>query len=141
METGVSDRNISDLHPTLQTKCQAHIMNCKAEGIDLLITCTYRSPAEQDALYAQGRTTAGPIVTHARAGQSMHQYRLAYDCVPIVNGKALWDASSPIWAKVGELGKAQGLEWGNDWTSFKESPHFQYTGGHPLSYFQGGGVL
>jgi peptidoglycan L-alanyl-D-glutamate endopeptidase CwlK len=106
-----------------------------------LITCTYRSPAEQDALYAQGRTAPGPVVTNAKAGQSMHQYRLAYDCVPIVNGKALWDGANPIWAKVGELGKAQGLEWGNDWPSFRECPHFQYTAGHPLSYFEAGGTL
>jgi peptidoglycan L-alanyl-D-glutamate endopeptidase CwlK len=137
----MSDRDISDLHPILQAKCRAHIDACRIAGITLLITCTYRSPAEQDALYAQGRTAPGPVVTNAKAGQSMHQYRLAYDCVPIVNGKALWDGANPIWAKVGELGKAQGLEWGNDWSTFRECPHFQYTAGHSLSYFEAGGTL
>jgi peptidoglycan L-alanyl-D-glutamate endopeptidase CwlK len=130
-----------DLHPTVMAKCMAHVAACKNEGIDLLITCTYRSPEEQDALYAQGRTKPGNIVTRAKGGQSMHQYRIAYDCVPIRNGKCVWDASDPAWATVGELGKAQGLEWGGDWVTFKESPHFQYTGGHPLSHFQNGGTL
>ena len=137
----MSSRSLSDLRLIVMNKCLAHITACKNEGIDLIVTCTYRSPEEQDVLYAQGRTTPGPIVTYAKAGQSLHQYRLAYDCVPVVNGKALWDASSPIWAKVGALGKAQDLEWGNDWAKFKECPHFQYTGGHPLSYFEGGGTL
>ncbi len=134
-------RSLLDLHPLVMNKCMAHIESCKTAGIDLLVTCTYRSPEEQDALYAQGRTAPGHIVTHAKGGGSMHQYRVAYDCVPLINGKPLWDASSPVWAKVGALGKAQGLEWGNDWQSFKDCPHFQYTAGHPLSYFQGGGKL
>jgi peptidoglycan L-alanyl-D-glutamate endopeptidase CwlK len=138
----MSDRNIADLHPLLQPKCQAHIDACKAAGIDLILTCTYRSSLDQNALYAQGRTAPGVIITNAKGGQSMHQYRLAYDCVPVVNGKALWDSSSPIWGKVGELGKAQGLEWGWDWPgSFREMPHFQLTGGHPIAYFVGGGTL
>jgi len=137
----LSSRSLSDLHLIVMNKCLAHITACKNEGIDLIVTCTYRTPEEQGVLYAQGRTAPGSIVTHAKAGQSMHQYRLAYDCVPVVNGKALWDASSPIWAKVGALGKAQGMEWGHDWVKFKECAHFQYTGGHPLSYFEGGGTL
>jgi len=137
----LSSRSLSDLHLIVMNKCLAHITACKNEGIDLIVTCTYRTPEEQGVLYAQGRTAPGSIVTHAKAGQSMHQYRLAYDCVPDVNGKALWDASSPIWAKVGALGKAQGMEWGNDWVKFKECPHFEYTGGHLLSYFEGGGTL
>ena len=137
----MSSRSLSDLHPAVMAKCTAHIAECKNAGIDLLITCTYRSPEEQDALYAQGRTTPGAIVTNAKGGQSMHQYRLAYDCVPLRNGKCVWDSSDPAWATVGELGKAQGLEWGYDWPKFKECPHFQYTGGHPLSYFEGGGTL
>ena len=137
----MSSRSLSDLRLIVMNKCLAHITACKNEGIDLIVTCTYRTPEEQDVLYAQGRTAPGSIVTHAKAGQSMHQYRLAYDCVPVVNGKALWDASSPIWAKVGALGKAQGMEWGHDWVQFKELPHFELRNGHPISFFQNGGTL
>ncbi|MFM8939774.1 MAG: M15 family metallopeptidase [Phenylobacterium sp.] len=39
---------------------------------------------------------------------------------------------------MGELGEAMGLEWAGRWTRFREYPHFQFTGGNPLSYFQAG---
>lgn len=137
-------RKIEDLHPIVQAKCRAHITACEAEGIYLLITSTYRNHEEQAALYAQGRTMPGPKVTNAKPGQSMHNYRLAYDMVPLVNGKPVWSTTGEngkLWVRVGELGEAQGLEWAGRWTKFREYPHLQYTGGHPLSYFQGGGTL
>ena len=124
--------------------CEAHLAACKGAGIDILITCTYRDTEAQDALYAQGRTAPGGKVTNAKGGQSMHNYRIAYDVVPMQNGKPVWKTAGEagkLWAEVGALGKAQGLEWAGDWVSFKEFPHFQFTGGHPLSYFQGGGTL
>ena len=45
------------------------------------VTSAYRSSAEQDKLYAQGRTTPGPRVTNARGGQSAHNFGLAIDVV------------------------------------------------------------
>jgi peptidoglycan L-alanyl-D-glutamate endopeptidase CwlK len=117
---------------------------CTAEGIDVLITCTYRSAQEQDELYAQGRTKPGRIVTKARGGQSYHQYRVAYDVVPLRNGKPVWgtrDADGALWQRVGELGEKAGLEWAGRWVRMKEFPHFQYTGGKTISHFQKGGTL
>jgi peptidoglycan L-alanyl-D-glutamate endopeptidase CwlK len=122
----------------------AHIAACKAQGIDLLVTSTYRSTAEQNALYAQGRTKPGKKVTNAKGGQSFHNHRLAYDVVPLRNGKPVWGTTGEdgkLWQRVGELGEAAGLEWAGRWTKFREFPHFQYTGGKPLSYFQNGGRL
>lgn len=136
-------RDLNDLHPVVRAKCEAHVAACHAAGIDLLITCTWRDPAEQARLYAQGRTTPGKIVTKAKPGQSMHEYRVAYDVVPLRNGKPVWGSAgedAKLWAKVGELGKAQGLEWAGDWR-FREYPHFQFTGGHQLAFFQAGGYL
>lgn len=140
----ISSRKIEDLHPAVADKCRAHVAACKAGGVDLLVTCTYRDSAEQERLYAIGRTAPGRKVTNARAGQSFHNYRLAYDVVPLRHGKPVWGTTGEdgkLWARVGELGEAQGLEWAGRWTRFREFPHFQYTGGHPLSYFQKGGVL
>jgi peptidoglycan LD-endopeptidase CwlK len=140
----MSSRSLDDLDPIVATKCRVHIAACAAEDIDILITCTYRTAAEQDALYAQGRTAPGHIITNAKGGQSMHQYRVAYDLVLMQNGKPVWDTSGDngkLWERIGELGEAQGLEWAGRWTSFKEMPHFQFRGGHPLSYFQAGGKL
>ena len=140
----LTSRDLNDLHPKIREKADAHIAACKAEGIDLLVTCTYRDGEAQDALYAQGRTKPGAKVTNAKAGQSMHNYHLAYDIVPMRNGKPVWTTSGDdwkLWSRVGELGEQQGLEWAGNWVSFKEYPHFQYTGGMPLSYFQDGGTL
>lgn len=92
-------------------------------GIVVKIICGTRTYAEQTALYAQGRTTPGPIVTDAPAGFSNHNFGIAFD-VGIFNG-GVYLEDSPLYAKVGALGRAQGLEWGGDWTSFTDAPHFQ----------------
>lgn len=140
----ISSRKIEDLHPRVQEMARQFIANCKAAGIDILITCTYRDAAEQNRLYAIGRTTPGRKVTNAKAGQSFHNYRLAFDVVPMRHGKPVWGTSGEdlkLWQRVGAIGVAVGLEWAGNWTRFKEYPHFQYTGGKPLSHFQNGGTL
>jgi peptidoglycan L-alanyl-D-glutamate endopeptidase CwlK len=140
----MTSRSLFDLHPDVRDMAAAHIAACKAQGIDLLVTSTYRSTAEQNALYAQGRTKPGKKVTNAKGGQSFHNHRLAYDVVPLRNGKPVWGTTGEdgkLWQRVGELGEGAGLEWAGRWTKFREFPHFQYTGGKPLSYFQNGGRL
>ena len=119
----------------------ANCTRSKKQGIDLLVTSTYRDNESQDALYAQGRTKPGKIVTNAKAGQSWHNYRCAVDVVPIVAGKPRWDVKDEVWQKVGALGKAAGLEWAGDWKRFKEYPHFQYTGGLTLAQLQTGAKI
>ncbi len=105
----------------------ALLANARLVGIDLLVTCTYRSLSEQAALYAQGRTKPGPIVTRAQPGQSAHNFGLAVDVVPLRNGKPVWDAADPVWDAVGECGMAAGLEWlGVPGSSFPETAHFQH---------------
>jgi peptidoglycan L-alanyl-D-glutamate endopeptidase CwlK len=64
--------------------------------------------------------------------------------VPLRFGKPVWGTSGEdgeLWKKVGELGKAQGLEWAGDWKKFKEFPHFQFTWGLTLADFQEGKTL
>lgn len=134
-------RRLEDLHPTVRAKCLAHIAACRAAGIDLLVTSTLRTKAEQAALYAQGRTAPGRIVTNAKPGQSFHNYGLAYDVVPLRAGKPVWGTKGDdlaLWKAVGALGKEQGLEWAGDWTRFREYPHFQWSGGLTLKDLQAG---
>jgi len=141
----ISSRKLTDLHPRVRAMCDAHIAACHAAGIDLLVTCTYRDNEEQNRLYAQGRTTPGSKVTNAKGGQSFHNYRVAYDVVPMRYGKPVWGTTKPedkaLWEKVVELGEAQGLESASRWSRMREMPHFQFRGGHPLSHFQAGGSL
>jgi len=125
----INSRNLFDLAPPAKLKVERLMGLCVANNIDLLVTSTYRDTESQNALYAQGRTTPGKIVTNAKGGESFHNYKCAVDIVPIVNGKPVWDGSDPIWARLGELGKDAGLDWAGEWKTFKELAHFQYTGG------------
>jgi peptidoglycan LD-endopeptidase CwlK len=125
----VSSRLLSDLRPEVRPLVDKFLDDCAAAEIDLLVTCTLRSNAEQAALYEQGRQVAGRIVTDAPAGQSAHNYGLAIDIVPMVNGKPDWTGDDPIWLKVGAIGQAAGLEWaGAPGYPFHEDPHFQLPG-------------
>lgn len=133
----INSRTINDLNPLVQPMAQAFIAECRAQGIDVIITSTYRDKASQDALYAQGRTRPGPKVTNAQAGQSFHNYAVAFDFVPVVNGKADWN-NTRTWRQCGEIAESAGLEWAGRWNSFKELCHCQYTGGLSLPDFQGG---
>ena len=134
-------RSLSELAPKVERAAIAAVAECGASGWPVLVTCTYRTGAEQDALYAQGRTKPGPKVTNAKAGQSFHQYRVALDLYPLVNGKPDFSGKHPNWHKIAAVFKKHGFEWAYEWKRFKEMPHFQMTGGHPLSYFQNGGNL
>jgi len=97
---------------------------------------TLRTFAEQDALFAQGRTKPGSVVTKAKGGLSMHNYGLAIDIVLIIDGKtASWDVKGDFdgdgksdWMEVVTIFKQHGWEWGGDW-KFYDAPHFQKTFG------------
>lgn len=136
----INSRKLEDLLPQVSEKCQQFIDACAKQGIDILITSTYRDFESQTALYNQGRTTPGNIVTNAKAGQSFHNYKCAFDFAPQVNGKVDWN-NLELFTKCGEIGKSLGLEWAGDWVSFKEYAHLQYTGGLSLSELQSGKTI
>lgn len=136
----INSRKLDDLHPKVKTLCQKFIIACDEAGIDVIITSTYRDFASQNALYAQGRTTAGRIVTNAKAGQSFHNFKVAFDFVPILNGKAVWNDAA-LFTKCGEIAEQCGLEWAGRWKKFKELAHCQYTGGLTLQDFQKGKTI
>jgi peptidoglycan L-alanyl-D-glutamate endopeptidase CwlK len=129
----INSRSLDELTPPAKERVEKFLQLCKENDIDLLVTSTYRDHESQTALYEQGRTTAGKVVTNAKAGDSWHNWRCAVDVVPLINGKPNWDGSDPIWTKIGELGERAGLEWAGRWRTFKELAHFQYTGGLTLT--------
>lgn len=128
----MASRRIEDLHPDLQPLYLEFTKQCTAVGIEVLTTCTYRSNAEQDELYSHGRTKPGPRVTNARAGQSEHNFTLngrpaarAFDVVPLIGGKPMWDDCHPHWQTMGKIGISLGLNWyGKSGARFREFPHF-----------------
>jgi peptidoglycan L-alanyl-D-glutamate endopeptidase CwlK len=129
----INSRSLDDLIPPAKERVERFLSLCKDQNIDLLVTSTYRDNESQQALYEQGRTTAGKVVTNAKAGDSWHNWRCAVDVVPMVNGKPNWDGLHPVWDQIGKLGEQAGLEWAGRWRTFKELAHFQYTGGLTLT--------
>ena len=140
------------LHPKLREEAtQIYQEICDALKGKALCRFAYtlRSFAEQDALYAQGRTITGKIVTKAKGGQSYHNYGLAIDIVLIVdtdgNGSyetASWDIHKDFdgdgqadWMEIVSIFKRYGWEWGGDW-KFTDNPHFQKTFGHSIADLQ-----
>lgn len=143
------------VHPAY-LRAEAFVCAAEVAGIPLIVTCTRRSAQAQEALYAQGRADIGLVnklrvecglpaiseeenrrrVTNARAGDSLHQYGVALDVVPLSAGKPVWDAGAAIWQCVGAIGEQVGFEWAGRWKRFREMPHFQFTGGLSLSDFK-----
>ena len=136
----INSRSISDLHPRVADMCNAFIDACKTHGIDVLITSTYRDLESQKALFDQGRSLPGKIVTNAKPGSSVHNWRCAFDFVPIVNGKVQWN-DTKLFERCGNIAESVGLEWAGRWKTFKELAHCQFTDGLTLSDFQAGKTL
>lgn len=146
---------LAPLFPPLIAKANTLIADCSAQGVNILITQGLRTWREQDALYAQGRTTPGKIVTNAKGGQSYHNFGLAFDICPIdAAGKPIWDTTAKEWKLAWEIGDLHqgsaltsldsdfvasviaqdlGLQEGNDWSKFKDPPHYELTGGVSLA--------
>ena len=125
----IDSRKIEDLIPRLQDLARQHIKLCADQGIDIIITSTYRDAETQTKLYAVGRFgDKRKTVTDAKAGESWHNYRRAYDVVPIRNGKPVWGTTGDdlkMWGYVGMYGERLGLSWAGRWNARKEFPHFQ----------------
>lgn len=109
------------------------------EGINAQISEGHRSNARQNVLYRQGRTTPGAKVTNAKAGESFHNYGIAVDffLTSKSGNKSKWTVNNN-WRRVAAIGKSYGFEWGGDWTTFKDYPHLQMTGGLSLKDLQNG---
>ncbi len=119
-------RDRTKLHPRLQKKIDQLISECEKKGLKIQITECLRTVAEQDALYAKGRTAPGSIVTNARGStySSMHQWGVAFDFCRR-DGKDAFDNRDGFFDKVGRIGQSIGLEWGGGWKSIIDKPHFQ----------------
>lgn len=99
----------------------------RREGMDMQTDLVSRTFAQQDALYAQGRTAPGNRVTNARGGQSWHNYGLGADLVfSTPNGQPSWPDNGN-WSRMGQIAADNGLTWGGNWRN-PDRPHVEY---HP----------
>ena len=118
-----SERVITTLHPLVQPYARALYFKAREHGLVLNIISGLRTYDEQNSLYAQGRTRPGNVVTNARGGYSNHNFGIAFDVGLFERNEYLGE--SPMYKAVGTLGEELGLEWGGNWRTIVDQPHFQ----------------
>ena len=118
-----SEKVIATLLPEVQPYARALVTKAGVDGITIKVISGLRTYDEQNDLYAQGRTKPGKIVTNARGGFSNHNFGIAFD-VGVFEGSQYLD-ESPKYKAVGVLGMDLGLEWGGNWKTIQDEPHFQ----------------
>jgi len=126
---------LGQLHPALVTKVRLMDVRFQAahQGDRLLVIQGLRDFAHQAALYAQGRTAPGAIVTEAPAGHSWHEFALAADLVPqSLEAVSGWSPASPLWLEIAQLAATVGLVSGSCW-HHQDLPHVQAPGRFPVS--------
>jgi peptidoglycan L-alanyl-D-glutamate endopeptidase CwlK len=125
---------IEKAHPSIREELLAEyteINNRLPKGVRLRFAHVYRTPKEQDELFSKK-----PKVTNARGWQSIHNYGLAFDIVILYDkdGNGTFETASweldKHWMNVVTYFKSKGWEWGGDFKSFKDAPHFQKTFGN-----------
>ncbi|XID96233.1 M15 family metallopeptidase [Paenibacillaceae bacterium WGS1546] len=137
---------VTGLHPVVAMNMDRLIADSAKIGIGIRITDGFRSVEEQDALYRQGRTADGPIVTQVKGGQSYHNYGLAIDfALELPDGQVIWDLDydgngngTSDWMEVVEIAKKLGFSWGGDWEGFPDYPHLQMDFGYTIGELQRG---
>lgn len=128
-----TERCIASLQADAQQAARRSLKAIRATGVDARIISGTRTYPEQSALYAQGRSKPGRIVTNAKAGSSWHNFGLAWDIGIFKNGAYVANDDGPYRA-VAPAAKVPGIEWGGDWTTFKDYPHYQFgTNGQGVS--------
>lgn len=125
MKDTLSLERLQKVQPLVRDRAILFLEKLETMGLTPRVVQGYRSTAEQEALYAQGRTKKGNIVTNARGGQSFHNYGLAID-IAFLNSDGSVDFN--VSDEVAAIGESFGFEWGGTWKKFPDRPHFQIVG-------------
>jgi len=120
-----SESNIMTLIPKAQIEARKFLNMAAGGNKDVRIISGTRTYEEQDDLFAQGRTKAGKIVTNAKGGQSNHNFGIAWDIGLFDNGSYNENDDDYIALAHAVLPNMNSLEWGGNWHSFKDFPHYQ----------------
>lgn len=119
-----SEKVFATLQPEARPYMRALIHEAARQGLKVIALSGLRSYAEQDALFAKGG------VTRARGGYSNHNFGIACDFGIFEDGKYIDENLAPrkvdaMYSVLGIIGRNLGLDWGGDWKSFVDMPHFQ----------------
>ena len=117
---------LAGVHPDLVRVVKRAAKDWKGKNTSFVVTCGSRSMAEQRRLLAAGATTTLRS-RHIPAGRPPVAH--AVDLAVKVDGVLKWDW--PLYLglanamKIAAQAEGVPLEWGGDWKSFKDGPHFQ----------------
>jgi len=125
------------VQPTFKQLIQIAKAMGQQYGVEVKAISGHRSYSKQAALYAQGRTMPGKIVTNAKPGYSNHNFGTALDfgCFDKKTGKYLDSENTKLVSKIYRAiyneAERQNLRitWGGLWRTFKDTPHFEYITG------------
>ena len=129
MLSAISLQRLSEVHPELSRRASQFAQLMEAQGYPIQITQGLRSWAQQDALFAQGRTAPGPKVTNAPGGYSNHCFGIAIDVCPFDGPKPDWNVSHPDWQAILRIAPTVGLR---DGISFRDEPHLELVEVSPI---------
>jgi len=110
-------RNLQGVHPDL-----VRVITAAAEGAEFIVTEGLRTPERQQKLRDAGAS---------QTLRSRHLTGHAVDLAALVDGDVRWDW--PLYDRLGAHVKQTAaalvppvpIEWGGDWKSFRDGPHFQ----------------
>lgn len=120
-----SEVKLKKVHPDLVRVVRRAAKLIKEKSFGFIITCGVRTLEEQKKLLKAGATRT----LNSRHIPGKDGYSKAVDFAVTLDGKIKWDW--PLYDKlskiVKEAAKLEGvnIEWGGDWKSFKDGPHFQ----------------
>lgn len=126
-----TERAIITLNIAAQVAARHFMSTVLNAGINARIISGTRTYAEQNLLFKKGRYgNPGPIVTKAKGGYSNHNFGIAWD-IGIFSSKGAYLSNSPLYKRAAQVGLADvlGLEWGGNWSTFKDAPHYQLSTG------------
>ena len=128
----MSERSIRSLQPRAQELARRFMRRLVYAGIPARVISGTRTYAEQEALYRKGRFgNPPPRVTKARGGHSNHNFGLAWDIGIFKDGSYL--PASAMYRQAAEVGLAPELEWGGQWRTFVDLPHYQLRTGNTVA--------
>lgn len=119
-----SESNLLTLEPATQKVAREFLRQLLDFGMHAKIISGTRTFEEQNALYEQGRTKPGKIVTNARGGYSNHNFAIAFD-IGLFDDDGNYLEESPKYSHAAVIGKKLGLSWGGDWVSIQDEPHYE----------------
>lgn len=109
--------DLDELDSAFRVKVDSFLLDCKSQGVDLIVFETYRTEERQNKLKSKG-------LSKLSGGYSKHQHGKAIDVVPVIKGQPRWKNIPKTWKKIGKIGKKYDLQWGGEWR-FWDPGHFE----------------